>query len=38
MRADALFDEHGGVQTVGIAVGKYCGTQTDVIAVDDRKR
>jgi len=38
MRYDALFDEHCGVQTVGIAVGKYCGAQTDRMAVDDRKR
>jgi len=38
MRSDALFDEQGGVQTIGIAVGKYSGAQTDGIAIDDQKR
>jgi len=38
MRSDGLLDEHDGVQTVGITVGKYCGALTDGIAVDDRKR
>jgi len=34
MRSDALFDDHCGVQTVGIAVG----TQPYGMAVDERKR
>jgi len=38
MRSNALFNEHCGVQTVGIAVGKYCSMQTDGIAIDERKR
>jgi len=38
MRSNALFDEHCGMQTIGIAVGKYCGAQNDGIAVDERKR
>jgi len=38
MRCNTLFDEHCSVQTVGIAIGNYCGAQTDGMAVDDRKR
>ena len=36
--SDVLFDELYRVQTVGIAVGKYCGAQTDGMAVDVQKR
>ena len=38
LRSDVLFDENCSAQTVGIAVGKYCGAQTDGMAIDDWKQ
>ena len=36
--SDVLFDEHCGVQTIGIDDDKYCSAQTDRIAVDKQKQ